>query len=404
MKQFDNEKTPICPHCEHKHDDESFYYGKEKSSKGDSEQKVWIDCEHCKEPFESSIDLCNQCLGYNSYVINCEELKKKHKYVLKGIHESKKDETKYNTYYCSVCDDLELKQINDEGRELTKKEIDKFRRSKEEINQPLQKGKQATLYVDKLSFHINTDKAEGNRDLFLICCKVLKSLGYTVNENEDIKKNYNCLSYYRKAGSKKDLHFEADYFPAGMKFDFFTLDDGKRTYGLSSENYRKLPYLTKKQSEYTIKKLAEHLSSLTDYNFKLHVPKNLDWHNRPVLDNLSKKEAIAKIKAYPVKFDRECKDKDGKVLENGDFRYAYDYNNKLVRGLVYHNINNMCWLLTEDQYFNIASFYLFEYTPGTPLKKVDSQARLNSLLKQAIDEKNFNRCLVLDKVIKGKAS
>lgn len=54
-------------------------------------------------------------------------------------------------------------------------------------------------------------------------------------------------------------------------------------------------------------------------------------------------------------------DRDKKVLRNGDIKYFRHWNGYLYRGRIYHNINNMWWVIV-DKYTvtNIAAFDLFD--------------------------------------------
>lgn len=57
-------------------------------------------------------------------------------------------------------------------------------------------------------------------------------------------------------------------------------------------------------------------------------------------------------------------DRDKKVLRNGDIKYFRHWNGYLYRGRIYHNINNMWWVIV-DKYTvrNIAAFDLFDLGP-----------------------------------------
>jgi hypothetical protein len=58
------------------------------------------------------------------------------------------------------------------------------------------------------------------------------------------------------------------------------------------------------------------------------------------------------------------KDRDKKFIYNGQIKYFRHWNGSLMRGKVYHNINNMWWvILNAYEYTNIADFELFDPTP-----------------------------------------
>ena len=59
--------------------------------------------------------------------------------------------------------------------------------------------------------------------------------------------------------------------------------------------------------------------------------------------------------------DYNSTDRDGKQILNGDFKYFRSYNGYLYRGKVYHNINNMWWVIVDKRNVrNIAAHNLFD--------------------------------------------
>ena len=58
------------------------------------------------------------------------------------------------------------------------------------------------------------------------------------------------------------------------------------------------------------------------------------------------------------------RDREGLTLHNGDIKYFRAWNGYLYRGRIYHNINNMWWVIV-DKYTvrNVAAFNLFDLAP-----------------------------------------
>ena len=76
-----------------------------------------------------------------------------------------------------------------------------------------------------------------------------------------------------------------------------------------------------------------------DMNFKLS---DLDGQNDP--------------HGYGNNYDR-----DGKILFNGQTKSYIVYKGEIGKGKIYHNINNMWWIITSEyNYTNIACFRLFD--------------------------------------------
>ena len=62
-----------------------------------------------------------------------------------------------------------------------------------------------------------------------------------------------------------------------------------------------------------------------------------------------------------AKYEINGTDRDGNTLRNGETKYFRDWSGYLLRGKVYHNINNMWWVLLADgKVRNVACFDLFD--------------------------------------------
>lgn len=82
------------------------------------------------------------------------------------------------------------------------------------------------------------------------------------------------------------------------------------------------------------------------------------------------------------------KDQDGKQLFCGQIKYYRDHKGYLARGKIYHNINNMWWMiLNKQQIQNVADFELFDLSSNEkigrqkkhriPLEKKDALTRIH---------------------------
>ncbi len=90
------------------------------------------------------------------------------------------------------------------------------------------------------------------------------------------------------------------------------------------------------------------------------------------------------------------KDANGKLIKSGELKYFYDYNKRLCCGYVYHNLNNMWWVITQSTiYHNKASFELFDYN-NHPRRKVLKKEQLINKLKEVINfyvsKNDYLRC------------
>jgi hypothetical protein len=185
----------------------------------------------------------------------------------------------------------------------------------------------------------------------------MRNRGFYVGSNPRIDKDYACLSKDNFAGNKAELRFEADKYPAGFKLEFYQEVNTINRYGgrYDFNKFKMMPYLIKMRFLVEIKYIKELLVAegyedqsdvipKTAYEKvmkELHSP-DRHWNS----DNLPNYNAL---------------DKDKKRLSNEEIKYFRDRKGVLMRGTVYHNINNMWWVVVnKDYYTNLASFELFD--------------------------------------------
>lgn len=228
-----------------------------------------------------------------------------------------------------------------------------------------------------LNFHQNDEKRDvlyenfSHYKLYRQVLDYLGSIGFYVSEDKEIKKRYPSLSKDRNRGRYGNLEFKSERYPAGFKIEFFQNVVFENPHGgeYDSNKLEKMPYLVRKQFELTIKKISKFL-----------IDKGIPNTTKPVYKN-----AKAKIKQHYVEslhhpqkdinfllsdLDGQTfepynsKDRDGKIIHNGEIKCFRDYNGYLYRGKIYHNINNMWWvIINANEIRNIASFEFFDLTP-----------------------------------------
>lgn len=233
-------------------------------------------------------------------------------------------------------------------------------------------------YYASISFVNDTDE---KRDMFdknwshyPILYRVLNLMqtrGFEVGRDPHYQKEYKCLSKDHWYGRKGDLEFKADRYPRGFKIEFFQNVNYKNKLGgyYDFDKFDKMPYLIKLMFINETNKIADFLKGLgvvdnTKPNYLLAEDKIKqrfveEWHH-PQNDmnfNLSDLDGSTDDRSY------NNTDRDKKTIFNGQIKYFRDNNGRLVRGKVYHNINNMWWvILNKNKYTNEASFRLFDAT------------------------------------------
>jgi hypothetical protein len=127
-----------------------------------------------------------------------------------------------------------------------------------------------------------------------------------------------------------------------------------------------------------------------------------EWDGRPLLDRYNSNTFFPRTKWPDGDEIAMCNrtDADGALLNSGDVRHFYHmYTRRLLRGTVYHHINNMWYvILADDSYLsNVASFDLFSTDRPDLLprrKALDEMAlnaRLQRELAKAAEKKQWER-------------
>lgn len=239
-----------------------------------------------------------------------------------------------------------------------------------------------------LSFNNNTEEKHGWDDKsewshYPILDKVLnfmKTRGFEVGSDPEIDKNYKCLSKDHWYGIKKDLEFKAHRYPSGWEIEFYQNISFENRHGgfYDFDKFEKAPYLIRllfiKEIEYIgefIENTVKEVKCYSEKDYKLaeeKIKKDFQRHfdNKITMDfDLSKLDGLEGDAEYrrDNRYQSNCKDRDGKIIVNGSIKYFRDYKGRLQRGKVYHNINNMWWVVLNDtDYTNEAAFSLLDPT------------------------------------------
>ncbi|MES2287647.1 MAG: hypothetical protein V4547_18270 [Bacteroidota bacterium] len=251
------------------------------------------------------------------------------------------------------------------------------------------------------------DAAFNHHALWYRIINLLKNRGFDIGVDQTVAKCIQKGYYY--GVKKNDIHVHAQIYPNGFVFEFHetaTPTNPPNRGRFDNRNINKMPYLIKialKAELNAIIKLAAQFVKTDNrdkpngsVNAILNVfqTSHFDKKNVKSLEDLNNHDIA----------DYNSKSKDGTHLKNGDVKYFYGHKGKLSRGTMYHNINNMWWAIINDtEYTNIACFHLFDYKLGTPLKKPLSPEgkiqRLHTELKRAEAKQNYERCIVLKKLL-----
>lgn len=227
----------------------------------------------------------------------------------------------------------------------------------------------------EVNIHNRWDGSLPHYQLFTDVMHELGQLGFYVSKDKKVSEVIRKDYYY---GRYNELEFKAQRYPSGFKITFYQNIIHENANGgyYDSNKYEKMPYLQKLIFRKITNKLklflecrgivdgSEPLLRTSEERIKYYFVKS--WHHKQadMNFNLSDLNGITS-----GKYNSE--DRDQKIIYNGQIKYFRDRKGYLMRGIVYHNLNNMWWvIINKSKYLNIASFELFD------LKDDDKRGRL----------------------------
>lgn len=192
--------------------------------------------------------------------------------------------------------------------------------------------------------------------------EMLKQRGFVIQTDQHILRDYPILADTHWEGSKGNLLFKSKIYPAGFSFEFYQEINTKNSSGgyYDFDKFERMPYLIRCQYILERKFICEILDAAGYTNVAKPVLKYaFDKVMYAIKDSCHYKEG-KELPEYEIE-SYNAKDKDGKQLRNGQVKYFRDYKGRLQRGTIYHNINNMWWvIINKFHYTNIASFKFFD--------------------------------------------
>lgn len=226
----------------------------------------------------------------------------------------------------------------------------------------------------------------------------MKNRGFNIEHDASIHK---CIRKDHWIGNKGELRFTAERYPRGFKFYFYQEIVTENRHGgrYDFDKFKKAPYLIKLSWINETNKMAEFLQYMgvmdcSEEQYKLAADQIKadfvdSWHHPQKDMNFDLKD----LDGTTCEYSYNNTDANGKTIYNGQVKYFRDWHGRLARGTVYHNINNMWWvILHKFDYTNIADFQLFDPTeedfgvrrkvrdrkPKEYLEKVESVSNLSN--------------------------
>ncbi|MED3549981.1 hypothetical protein [Cytobacillus praedii] len=220
-----------------------------------------------------------------------------------------------------------------------------------------------TLSSHRTAFYLR-DESPDSKKLMINLFNYMRNRGWMIDIDPYYLEHYKLLAKDNFLGIKGDLKFVAEKYRMGFKIEFFQEVNFKNRNGgkYDFDKLKLMPYLIR--CSFLVE--LNHIKSFCateGYEDRSEPPVK-----RKAFDNVMKKikscchyKEGKELPEYDGLPKYNCTDKDGKQIRNGDVKYFRDNKGRLQRGTVYHNINNMWWIiLHEYKYTNIAAFKLFD--------------------------------------------
>lgn len=199
--------------------------------------------------------------------------------------------------------------------------------------------------------------------------KMMRERGFNIGSDPRIDRYYPILSKDHFSGRKRDLLFVSNKYNTGARIEFYQeINTVNRNGGqYDFDKFEKMPYLVGKLF---LLELHHIKSLLVNLGFEDQSEPGLKNAYEKVRYELSSPNRHWDSDNLP---DYNARDKDGIRINNGQVKYYRDRKGVLMRGTVYHNINNMWWVIVnKDHYRNLASFELFNLNtlPSNRVRKL----------------------------------
>ncbi|MFN3802617.1 hypothetical protein [Belliella pelovolcani] len=252
--------------------------------------------------------------------------------------------------------------------------------------------------------------------------RFLRKRGWKITENPSYKEHFNSISKYHKIGFKGEVTLLMEITPISIKIEFGNkknLSDSRAQIFWQKEDaferYHQLTYLQEKAVEIEIFKTKSYCQKWCELekcdNELSAIEFILDKESRNThihggaksLDEIALYMESEYAEEYQSKHN--LRDKNKNLIYCGETKFFIDYRTKRVfKGIVYHNINNMWWVLLPDGVLrNIACFELFDWNPAYANKRVLGDHHqiklLDSITEKALKDRDYKKVSKISSVI-----
>lgn len=256
--------------------------------------------------------------------------------------------------------------------------------------------------------------------LWRLTIKFLRARGWTITENPYYKKQYACLSQYHKIGQKGNVRILMEITGRGIELKF---GDEKNLWkdcvqsfweSRTDDRHTKLSYLEYLAVDLEKKRVTDFFKSkgaTVSVNETELLPEERIVHKLKANNHIpGTVHTLQDIKNDIEKDDtnynwtQNSNDRDKKKIRCGERKYFYDYNGRLSCGTVWHNINNMWWVIYGKILRNVAAFDLFDYTADLHRRKPRYHKSLEKVLEGHVKKQDFLKAHKIQQLILSKSA
>lgn len=245
---------------------------------------------------------------------------------------------------------------------------------------------------------------------WLSLIKFLKARGIDISENPSYKEHYSVLSKYHKIGFKRNVALLMEIGSSRIELQFGNIQNLWKGIAQSfwddpfDNRYTKLNYLEQIAVDLEIKKTMDFCMKWglemqeEDSNLppERYIIKNLN-ENQHIHGKVEKLEDIRRsIESGVGKYNGgyNSDDKNDKKIICGEKKYFYEYGTRrLSVGVVWHNINNMWWVISGNRLRNVCAKDLFDFDPELNRRKPADENYLEKLLIKYQFVRNYKKCM-----------
>ena len=244
----------------------------------------------------------------------------------------------------------------------------------------------------------------------------LSQRGFEVFKDIHIEKNFKSLSDTHHQGKKGDLEFKSNVYPAGFKIEFYQniVFENQNGGEYDFDKFDKMPYLVKKsfinETSHIKKFLLDHevgdnSDPITRTSEEKVLRRVIEYRNTHMRSDPI--ASLAETIGHSPDQTYNHLGRDKKRLFNGDVKYIRDHKGYLKRGTVYHNINNMWWIIfSHSDYTNVGSHKLFDCIPSQVNRKEHPRrgSILEALKEKAAKQNDFEKAIIIRDILKHEAA